>query len=121
MQSLLHDAQNFVILPAFDPDDAERIEAEAEEAGRIAIGTVRSPQRISFPLSQNPGCHRCGESCHGGRKFSLQPIRSELVKRAKLQAAVREGGVQTAILKRQNLIARARLQVMPLKGSDLHP
>ncbi len=88
MQSLLHDAQNLGVLPAFDPDDAERIEAEAVEAGRIAIGKARSPQRISFPLSQNPRCKGCGKGCHGGCKFGLQPVRSELVKRTKLQAAV---------------------------------
>ncbi len=40
MQSLFHDAQNLVILPAFNPEDAGRIEPEANEAGRIAIGAA---------------------------------------------------------------------------------
>jgi hypothetical protein len=40
MESLLHDAQNLSIFPAFDPDDTRRIQAEADEAGRIAIGAA---------------------------------------------------------------------------------
>ena len=49
MKGLLHDAQNLGILPAFDPDDTRRLQAEAGEARRIAIGAAQSPERISFP------------------------------------------------------------------------
>ncbi len=76
---------------------------------------------MSFPFVQNPGRHRCRKRRHRRRKFGLQPIRPELVKRAKLQAAVRKRGVQPAILKRQNLIAQARFQKVTLKGADFHP
>ncbi len=40
MQSLFHDAQNLIVLPAIDPDDPGRIEPEADETGRIAIGAA---------------------------------------------------------------------------------
>jgi hypothetical protein len=43
MQSLLHDAQNLVVFPAIDPDDALGVEAEAGETWGIAIGSARSP------------------------------------------------------------------------------
>jgi hypothetical protein len=121
MQSLLHDAQDLVVLPAIDPDDALSVEAEAGEAGQIAIGAARSPKRVSFPDAQNPGRYRCSKRRHRGRKFGFKPIGPELVKRAKLEAAMGKGRVQPAILERQNLIALARFQVVPFKGTDLHP
>ena len=121
MQSLLHDAQNLVVLPAIDPDDARGIKAEGCEAWHIAIGAARSPKRVSFPDAQNPGSHRGRKRRHCRRKFGLQAVRAELVKRAKLQGPVRKRRVQAAILKRQSLLAQARLQVVPLKGADLHP
>ena len=120
MQGLFHDSQNLVILPAIDPDDALSVEAEAGEAGRIAIGAARSPKRVSFPDTQNPGRYCCRECRHCRRKFGFQPIRSELVKCAKLQGPVRKWRIQKTILKRQGLIAQACLQVVPLKGTDLH-
>ena len=43
VQSLFHDAQDLGILRTVDPDDAGRIEAQAEEARRIAIGLARRP------------------------------------------------------------------------------
>ena len=121
MQSLLHDAQNLGILPAFDPDDTRRLQAEAGEAGRIAIGAAQSPERVSFFGPQNPGRNRCRKGRHRRDKFGFKPIRPELVKRAKLKAAMRERRVQPAILERQDLIALACLQMAPLKGADLHP
>jgi hypothetical protein len=121
MQGLLHDAQNFGILPAFDPHDAGRIQAEAGEARRITIGAAQSPERISFPDAQNPGGCRRSKRRHRRRKLGFESIRQELVKRAKLKAAVRERRVQSAILERQDLIALACLQAPPLKGLDLHP
>ena len=121
MQGLLHDAQNFGILPAFDPDDAGRLQAEAGEAGRIAIGVAQSPERISFPDAQNSGGRRRRKRRHRRRKLGFKSIRQELVKRAKLKAAIRQRRVQPAILERQDLIALACLQAPPLKGLDLHP
>jgi hypothetical protein len=121
MQSLLHDAQNLGILPAFDPDDADWIEAEAGKAGRIAIGAAQSPERVSFLGPQNPGRNRRRKGRHRRDKFGFKPIRPELVKRAKLKAAMRKRRVQLGILKRQRLIAGARFQRVTLKGADLHP
>jgi hypothetical protein len=109
MKGLLHDAQNLGILPAFDPDDAGRLQAEAGEAGRIAIGAAQSPERISFPDAQNPGGHRRHKRRHRRRKLGFKSIRQELVKRAKLKAAMRERRVQPAVLERQDLIALACL------------
>jgi hypothetical protein len=121
MQGLLHDAQNLGILPAFDPDDAGRLQAEAGKAGRIAIGAAQGPERISFPDAQNSGGDRRRKRRHRRRKLGFESIRQELMKRAKLKAAMRERRVQPAILERQDLIALACLQVTLLKGADLHP
>ena len=121
MKGLLHDAQNLGILPAFDPDDTRRLQAEADEAGRIAIGAAESPERISFPDAQNSGGRRRCKRRHRRRKLGFESIRQELVERAKLKAAMRERRVQSAILERQDLIALACLHVTPLKGEDLHP
>ena len=121
MKGLLHDAQNLGILPAFDPDDTRRLQAEAGEAGRIAIGAAQSPERTSFLDAQNSGGCRRHKRRHRRRKLGFESIRQELVKRAKLKAAVRERRVQPAILERQDLIALACLHVAPLKGEDLHP
>ena len=121
MKGLLHDAQNLGILPAFDPDDARRLQAEAGEAGRIAIGAAQSPERRSFPDAQNSGGDRRHKRRHRWRKLGFESIRQELVERAKLKAAMRERRVQPAILERQDLIALACLQARPLKGADLHP
>ncbi len=71
LQSLLHDAQNFGVLPAIDPDDAASIEAEAGEPRQIAIAPARSPQERTASAPQNTGRHRRGETCHGGCEFSL--------------------------------------------------
>jgi hypothetical protein len=49
MQGLFHDAQDLVVLPAIDPDDARGIKPEADEAGQIAVGAARSPKCVSFP------------------------------------------------------------------------
>jgi hypothetical protein len=121
MESFFHDAQNLGILPAFDPHNTRRLQAEAGEAGRIAIGAAQSPERISFPDAQNSGGRRRRERRHRRRKLGFESIRQELVKRAKLKTAMRERRVQPAILERQDLIALACLQVAPLKGAYLHP
>ncbi len=121
MKRLLHHAQNLGILPAIDPDDASRIEAEARQPRRIAIGPARRPQHMSLLLTQNAGRHRCGKRGHRGRKFALQSIRPEFMKRAELQAATRKRRIQPPIRKGQNAAAFLRFQMMALKGADLHP
>ncbi len=121
MQSFFHDAQDLGVLPAIDPHDAGRVETEARQPWRIAIGAARCPQHISLAAAQNACRHRCGESRHRGRKFSLQPVRPELVKRAKLQAAPWKRRIHPRIRKRQNEPAFRNFQMMAFKGADLHP
>lgn len=105
MERLLHDAKNLGILPAFDPDDAPRVEAEAGEARRIAVRAAHSPQRIATAQTQNPGCQRCRKGCRRWRKFGLKAIRADFVKRTKLKTAMRKSSVQPVIFERQEPIA----------------
>ncbi len=121
MQRLLHDAYDFGVLPALDPDDARRVEAEADEARQITIGLASSPQDISFLGLRNHGGCRCGKRGDRGRQFRLEPIGSELVKRAKLQAALRKRRVQPPIGERQEAAVFGCFQMMALKGANVHP
>jgi len=121
MKRLFHDAQNLGILPAIDPNDAGRIEPEAAQAGRITVGPARSPQHEALAALQDAGRHRCGKRRHGRRQLGLHPVRPELVKRAKLQAAAWKRRVETPICKGQNAAASRCFQMMALKQAHLHP
>jgi hypothetical protein len=64
MQGFLHDAQDLGLLRTVDPDDAGRIEAQAEEARRMAIGLTRRPQEKAIVFAQNVRRHNCREGGH---------------------------------------------------------
>jgi hypothetical protein len=64
--------------------------------------------------------NRRRETRDRGREFCLKPLRGELMERAKLQAAAREGRIQPGVRERQNA-AVLGLQMMPLQRADLHP
>jgi hypothetical protein len=100
MQGFLHDAQDFGLLRAFDPDDAGRIEAQAEEARRMAIGLTRCPQEKTIVLVQNFRRHRCREGGHGRRQFALQAACAKFVERAKRKPAPRQVFVQACVRER---------------------
>ncbi len=121
MQRLLHHAQNLVVLPALDPDDAAWIEAEAREPRRVAIAPARNPQERAAPAAQDASRNRRGETRHGGREFTLQPLGRELMQRAERQAALRERRIQARILERQDAAVPGGLQMMALQGADLRP
>ncbi len=118
MQGFLHDAQDFGILRAFDPDDARRIEAQAGQAWCIAIGLAFRPEEEAIVFAQNFRRDRCRKGCHGRRQFAFQAARAKFVERAKCKAAARQGCVQPRVRERQNAKA-AHLQTVAFERADL--
>ena len=99
MQGFLHDAQDLGLLRTVDPDDAGRIEAQAEEARRMAIGLTRRPQEKTIVLAQNFRRHNCREGGHGRRQFALQAACAKFVERAKGKPTARQAAFRRASAK----------------------
>ena len=97
MQGFLHDAQDLGLLRTVDPDDAGRIEAQAGQARRMAIGLTRRPQQKTIVLMQNFRRHNCREGGHGRRQFALQAACAKFVERAKGKTAARQAFVQACV------------------------
>jgi hypothetical protein len=102
MQRLFHDAQDLAVIPALNPDDAARIEAEARETRRVAVASDRRPEEMTLAAAKDARRNRRGETRDRGREFSLQPPRREFMERAGLQAAAREGRIEADVRERQN-------------------
>ncbi len=117
MQGFLHDAQDPGVLRAFDPNDAGRIEAQAGQARRIAIGLARRPEKKAIVRTQNFRRHRRRKGRHGRRQFAFQAACAKFVERAKCQAASRQRSIQPRVRERQN--AGIRLQTVAFERADL--
>jgi hypothetical protein len=117
MQGFLHDAQDPGIFRAMDPDDARRVKPQAGKPWRIAIGMACRPKEKAILLARNLSRYHCRKGCHGGDKFALDPARAKFMKRAKLKAASRQGGVQRRLCQRQN--AHWNFKAMALQRADL--
>jgi hypothetical protein len=119
VQGFLHDAQDFGILHAFDPNDAGWIEAQAGQARRIAIGPARGPEEKAIVLAQNFRRHRRRKGCHGRHQLAFQAACAKFVESAKCEPAPRQRLIQPRVRERQN--ARVRLQMMAFERADLQP
>jgi hypothetical protein len=76
---------------------------------------------MTFAAAKDARRNRRRETRYGRREFSFQPLRCELMQRAELQAAAREGRIQARVRERQNAAVIGGLQMVAFQGADLHP